>query len=240
MILSTANDPMGLAIKEYFETGKAKQLVVHSSMFDDDEMPVEHLFRTEGQMNTMEQTALRLAKGRILDVGSGSGCHSLALQKHGKQVVSIDVSPNSIDVQLRRGVEDARVADFFTSAFGKNFDTVLMLMNGIGICGGIANLPKLFSRFDEILAPGGCVLADSSDLSYIYEDENGFIDLTGVDGYYGEVDFQIQYGNVLGDSFRWLYVDFETLSAHASACGYRVELVCKGENDAYLAKITKR
>lgn len=240
MILSTTRDPMGRAIKDYFETGQAKKLVIHSTMFDDDEMPVPHLFRTEKQMNEMEQRALALAKGKILDVGSGSGCHSLALQAHGKQVTSIDVSPNSIDVQLQRGVKDARLADFFADNYGIDYDTVLMLMNGAGICGRIANLPKLFALFDKILAPGGCVLTDSSDLSYIYEDEEGFIDLTGVEGYYGEVDFQLQYGDVLGNRFDWVYIDIDTLSAHASASGYAVESVCEGENGAYLARITKK
>lgn len=240
MILSAAHDPMGRAIKDYFETGRAQQLIVHSTMFDDDEMPVEHLFRTERQMNAMEQRALQLAKGRILDVGSGSGCHSLALQVHGKQVVSIDVSPNSIDVQQRRGVKDARLADFFIDDYGTGYDTVLLLMNGAGICGRIANLPKLFAQLDKILAPGGCVLTDSSDLSYIYEDDEGFIDLTGVEGYYGEVDFQMQYGDVLGNRFDWVYIDFDTLFLHASACGYNAEQVCEGENGAYLARITRK
>lgn len=240
MILPTDKDPMGKAISDYYETGKAAQLVVLSTMFDDDEMPVDHLFRTEAKMNRMERMALKLAKGKVLDVGAGSGCHTLPLQKRGIDVTAIDVSPLSVATQKQRGVEKALLADFFEDDFGSNFDTILMLMNGLGICGKVANLPRLFHRWSALLAPGGCVIADSSDLCYIYEEEEGIIDLTGVEGYYGEVDFQMKYGSILGNRFDWLYVDFDTLSAMASSYGFECEILCEGANNDYLVKITRK
>lgn len=240
MILPPDKDPMGKAISDYYETGKAKQLTVLSTMFDDDEMPVDHLFRTEAKMNRMERMALKLAKGKVLDVGAGSGCHTLPLQKRGIDVTAIDVSPLSVATQKRRGVAKALLADFFEDDLGSSFDTILMLMNGLGICGKVANLPKLFKRWSALLAPGGCVIADSSDLSYIYEEEEGIIDLTGVEGYYGEVDFQMKYGSILGNRFDWLYVDFDTLSAMASSYGFECEILCEGDNNDYLVKITRK
>ncbi|WP_028896987.1 bifunctional 2-polyprenyl-6-hydroxyphenol methylase/3-demethylubiquinol 3-O-methyltransferase UbiG [Prevotella sp. HUN102] len=240
MILPTDKDPMGKAISDYYETGKAKQLTILSTMFDDDEMPVAHLFRTEAQMNKMERMALRLAKGKVLDVGAGSGCHTLPLQKRGIDVTAIDISPLSVATQKRRGVAKALLADFFEDDFGSSFDTILMLMNGLGICGKVANLPEMFKRWTELLAPEGCVIADSSDLCYIYEEEEGIIDLTGVEGYYGEVDFQMQYGSVLGNRFDWLYVDFDTLSTMASSYGFKCEMLREGDNNDYLVKITRK
>ncbi len=239
MILPIDKDPMGHAIYDYYTKGKAGRLCIFSSMFDEDEMPVAHLFRSEKDMNRMEQIALGLCRGRVLDVGAGAGCHALPLQDKGLDVTAIDISRLAVETQRARGVVNTHQADFFTDELDAQFDTILMLMNGIGICGIVERLPQLFARLDTLLAPDGCLLADSSDLSYIYEDENGCVDLSGVEGYYGEVDFRMQYGDIKGLPFHWLYVDFDTLSTIASAAGYHAEMVCKGDYHDYLAKITR-
>lgn len=230
---------MGMAIRDYFQTGRAKTLRVLSTMFDDDEMPVDHLFRTEATMNLLERTALQLCRGRVLDVGAGSGCHSLPLQARGLDVTAIDVSPLSVVTMRERGVQQAQLADFFTDDFGAGFDTILMLMNGIGICGAVTELPEFFRRADALLAPGGCILTDSCDLSYIYEDEDGKPDFTGVEGYYGEVDYQMQYGATKGPAFNWLYVDFATLATEAARCGVRATLLREDEGHCFLARLER-
>lgn len=239
MILSPRQDPMGAAVRDYFHTGTARTLRVLSSMFDDDEMPLDHLFRSESQMPPLEHLALSLARGRVLDVGAGSGCHALALQHRGMCVTAIDISPLCVATQRDRGVVDARLADFFTDDFGSGFDTIIMLMNGIGICGGLNELPAFFRRLDTLLAPGGCLLTDSCDLRYIYADDNGHLDLSEVEEYYGEVDYQLEYGALRGPVFNWLYLDFHTLSAAALAAGYRAELLREGEHHDYLARIMR-
>ena len=239
MILNVKKDPMGAAIRDYFEKGKAMQLKVTSTLFDDDEMPVSHLFRTPFEMSAIERQALSLCQGRVLDVGAGAGCHSIALQQQGLDVTAIDVSPLSVETMRRRGIDKAEVADFFTSEMPETYDTILLLMNGMGIVGKIKNLPAFFRRLDEVLAPGGCVLTDNSDLRYIFEDEDGNFDPSDFDTYYGEVDYQMQYGKIKGESFDWVYIDPETLTKEAKKAGYKVEIVRKGEHYDYLAKITK-
>ena len=239
MILNVKKDPMGAAIRDYFEKGKAMQLKVTSTLFDDDEMPVPHLFRTLFEMSPIERQALSLARGRVLDVGAGAGCHSIALQQQGLDVTAIDVSPLSVETMRRRGIEKAEVADFFSSELPDTYDTILLLMNGMGIVGKLQNLPAFFARLDEVLAPGGCVLTDNSDLRYIFEDEDGNFDPADFDMYYGEVDYQMQYGKIKGDSFDWVYIDPDTLTQEAHKAGYKVEIVRKGEHYDYLAKITK-
>ena len=239
MILNVKKDPMGAAIRDYFEKGKAMQLKVTSTLFDDDEMPVPHLFRTLFEMSPIERQALSLARGRVLDVGAGAGCHSIALQQQGLDVTAIDVSPLSVETMRRRGIEKAEVADFFSSELPDTYDTILLLMNGMGIVGKLQNLPAFFARLDEVLAPGGCVLTDNSDLRYIFEDEDGNFDPADFDMYYGEVDYQMQYGKIKGDSFDWVYIDPDTLTQEAHKAGYKVEIVRKGEHYDYLAKSTK-
>ena len=236
--MTVDNDPMGRAIADYHATGKASRLRVFSPMFDEDEIPVETLFRPLDGMPAVEQKALELACGDILDVGAGAGCHSLALQQMGKHVTAIDISPLAVATMRERGVSDVREQDFFT--LDGHYDTILMLMNGIGIVGSLSRMPAFFMQVDRLLAPGGQLLCDSSDICYIFEDEEGIIDLTGIDGYYGELTYQMQYKGVKGEPFPWLFIDPETLREQAQAHGFACEVVSRGSHYDYLARITRK
>ena len=235
-ILSADKDPMGAAILDFQQQGKAARLRVLSSMFEEDEMPVKHLFRSTREMPMLEQKALQLAKGRVLDIGAGAGCHTLALQEKGLAVKAIDISPLSCEAMKQRGVKDAECINLFDDHLGMGFDTILLLMNGTGIAGKIEHLPALFQRLKALLNPGGLILIDSSDLKYIYENEDGSFDINLNGAYYGEVDYQMIYKNVKGDRFDWLYVDFPLLKSIAETCGLHGELVAEGEHYDYLAR----
>ena len=230
-------DPMGRAIADYHKNGKAARLRVFSPMFDEDEIPVKTLFRPLEEMPPIEQEALRLAHGAILDVGAGAGCHSLALQQMGKQVTAIDISPLAVTTMRERGVQNALEQDFFT--LDGQYDTILMLMNGIGIVGTLNRLTAFFMQADNLLAPGGEVLCDSSDICYAFEDEEGFIDLTGIDGYYGELTYRMQYKDTKGEAFPWLFIDPETLTEQARANGFDAEVIAHGGHYDYLARLTR-
>lgn len=234
-LLSPDKDPMGAAIADYFTHHKADKLRVFSSQFDEDEIPANQLFRPYNEMPELEQTALQMAKGSILDVGAGSGCHAIALQEMGKEVCAIDISPRSVEVMEKRGVKNVRQINLFDEHFLETFDTILMLMNGSGIIGKLENIPAFFQKMKQLLRPGGCILMDSTDLRYLFEDEDGsfLIDLAG--DYYGEIDFRMQYKNIKGDSFDWLYIDFQTLNLYADEFGFKAELVKEGEHYDYLA-----
>ena len=236
-ILTPEADPMGRAIYEYHKYGKADDVIVHSSMFDDDVIPVETLYRTFDQMPALEQKALELATGDILDVGAGSGCHSLALKEMGKNSVAVEISSLSVEVMKERGV-DARLVNFYDSSFTETYDTILMLMNGTGIIGNLDNIQTFFSRIKPLLKPGGSLLIDSSDLSYLYEEEDGSLMIDLADDYYGLVDFQMQYKDSMGEPFDWLYLDFNTLSYYAEESGFTAELIEEGEYYDYLARLT--
>ena len=239
-VLDVKRDPMGAAIADYYKNGLAGRLRVISSMFDEDEIPVEHLFREEDEMSALELEALNLSKGHILDVGAGAGCHALALQDRGLRVTAIDVSPLSVKVMQDSGVNDVKLVNIYDETFVGQYDTILMLMNGSGIIGKIDNIAKFFARIGSLLAPNGQVLMDSSDLIYLFEDEEGGVDIDLAGDYYGEVDFTMQYKNIKGETFDWLYIDFETLAYHAQENGYVAELVKQGDHYDYLARITRK
>jgi 2-polyprenyl-3-methyl-5-hydroxy-6-metoxy-1,4-benzoquinol methylase len=190
-VLNAGGDPMGAAIYDFHRNGSADVLKVYSSDFDDDEIPVSDLFREYEDMPYIERVALDQAAGRVLDVGAGSGCHSLALAKAGKESVAIDISPLSVEVMRERGV-DARLVNLYDESFAEKFDTVLMLMNGTGIIGTLENMDTFFTRIRQLLNPDGCVLIDSSDLRYLFEEEDGSLVIDLADDYYGLVDYQMQ------------------------------------------------
>ena len=222
--LSKEKDPMGAAILDYLTTGKADTLRILSSMFEEDEMPVSHLFRSQHDMPLLERKALDLAKGKILDVGAGAGCHALALQKQKKDVTAIDISLLSCEAMLKRGISNVQCVNLFDDGFKGE--------------GKISNLPKLFKRLKELLASDGQILIDSSDIKYIYENEDGSFDIDLNANYYGEVDYQMVYKNIEGEPFDWLYVDFPLLSTIAEANGLHAELIAEGEHYDYLARIS--
>lgn len=230
---------MGSAIYDFHKYGKADVLRVFSSQFEEDEIPVADLFREFDDMPILEQTALELAKGRILDVGAGSGCHSLALKKMGKEAVAIDISPLSVEVMQDEGL-DARLVNFYDTAFAEKFDTILMLMNGTGIIGNLDNIGTFFARIADLLNPGGALLMDSSDLRYLFEEEDGSLMIDLADEYYGQLDYQMQYKDVVGEPFDWLYLDFNTLSYYAEEFGFDAEIVAEGEHYDYLARLIRR
>ena len=206
--MNRKKDPIGRAIAEYWKTKTADRLRVFSPMFEEDEIPLTTLFRSYEDMPEIERKALDMAKGRILDVGAGAGCHSLVLQERGMDVTAIDISPLSVETMKEREVKKVIEQDFFT--LEGQYDTILMLMNGIGIVGTLERMPEFFKQLDKILAPGGQVLCDSSDISYVFEDEEGMIDIPNEMDYYGEHSFRMQYKNTIGEPFDWLYIDEDT------------------------------
>ena len=228
---------MGRAISDYYHTGKAGKLRVLSSMFYEDEIPVATLFRDFGEMPVQEQKAIELCRGKVLDVGAGSGCHSIVLKERGIEATAIDISVLSVEVMRERGI-DARNVNFFDETFTEKFDTILLAMNGIGIVGKIERLPMFFRSIKRLLAPGGQVLLDSSDIKYVFMDEDGAMDIDLAAGYYGEIDYKMRYKNITGEPFDWLYIDFDTLSMYAEEHGFNCEKCIDGEHYDYLARIT--
>ena len=239
-VLDSTSDPMGTALQEYIRKGKASKLRVLSSLFDEDELPVSLLFRKEKDMSDIERAALDLARGHVLDVGAGAGCHTLALQNKGLEVTAIDISPLSVQVQRERGVRDARLVNLFDPTFAEQYDTILFLMNGSGIIGKLENMPAFFYKMKLLLAKGGRIYMDSSDLRYIFENEDGSMDIDLNAAYYGEVDYQMKYRNIAGPKFDWLYIDFETLSYYASEYGFTVTKILEGSHYDYLACIERQ
>ena len=233
-------DIFGDAISDFYHKNNPENIIVHSNDFDDDEIPVDYLFRNFQEMPLLEKTALQSCRGKTLDVGCGAGSHSRYLQQEKKlQVVPIDISEKAVEICKLRGLKNARSQDFFQLE-NEKFDTILLLMNGAGIIGKLKNLTPFFKKLSELLAPSGKVLLDSSDLSYLFETEkDGGIWIDVSQGYYGEMTYRTRYKNQTSAAFDWLYLDFETLKFTAESHGFTCKLIQKGAHYDYLAELKR-
>ncbi|BCY28228.1 class I SAM-dependent methyltransferase [Flavobacterium okayamense] len=231
-------DLFGKAILDFQTHNNPEDLITETSISEADEMSVAYLFRDYNEMPKMEQKALQLAKGKVLDVGCGAGSHSLYLQnERNLDVTSIDISANAIEACKLRGMKKAFVQDVMKLE-NETFDTILLLMNGAGMCGKLKNVSKFLIQLKSLLNDGGQILVDSSDIIYMFdEDEDGGKWIpTDVD-YYGEVVFDISYKGEKEEPFDWMYIDYNTLQNAAIANGLKCELVLEGEHYDYLAKL---
>ncbi|MDX1602858.1 MAG: class I SAM-dependent methyltransferase [Salinimicrobium sediminis] len=235
------NDPdiFGKAIKAFFENGDDEEITVHSPDFDDDVIPVPYLFRSYKEMPKLEQKALQLCRGKVLDVGCGAGSHALYLQEERNlEVKAIDTSSGAIEVCRKRGVTDAKNINFEDLSEEK-FDTILLLMNGTGIVGKMRFLDNFFRQLKNLLTINGQVLIDSSDLIYLFEqDEDGGVWVDTSQGYYGELTYRLSYKGETSKDFPWLYLDFDSLYLAAAKNGFECEKVFEGDHYDYLAKLT--
>jgi SAM-dependent methyltransferase len=236
-------DLFGKAILDFQTNNSPEDLITETTISEEDEMSVAYLFRSYDEMPKMEQRALQLTKGRTLDVGCGAGSHSLTLQNDRNiDITAIDISANAIEACNLRGIKKALVQDVMQLEKEK-FDTILLLMNGAGMCGKLKNIPKFLLKLKSLLNPGGQILLDSSDIIYMFDED----DSEGSEGgkwipsqkeYYGEIVFNISYKGEKEKPFDWMFIDYNTLQNAALANSLKCEMILEGEHYDYLARLS--
>lgn len=228
-------DLFGKALLDYQNGNYTEDLITSTSISDEDELPLSYLFRSFEEMPKLEQKALQLAKGKVLDVGCGSGSHSLYLQNKGLHIKAIDISKGAIEVAKLRGIKIAEVKDILDET--ETFDTILLLMNGTGVFQQVSQISKYLKHLKSLLNPNGQILVDSSNIKYMYEDEDGGFWIDGHSNYYGELDYYLHYKGEDETPFKMLYLDFETLYSACETVGLKCELVLEGDHFDYLARL---
>jgi len=231
------DDVFGKALTDYQTGNFTENITTYSSVAGKDIMELSWLFRTFHEMPLIEQTALQLCKGTVLDIGCGAGVHTLYLQNNNFEVKAIDTSYGAIETCKKRGVKDANLQSLWNLK-NEKYDTILALMNGTGLCGKLENLDHFLTHLKSLLHKNGQILIDSSNIIYMFQDDFGDIELPNSNKYYGEVQFEFKYKNQYSKKFDWLFLDYSKLLSHANKIGLHCELIIEGYHYDYLAKLT--
>ena len=231
-----SKDLFGKAISDFWNKSFNSPLLVHADLLEEDEFPVPYLFRSAKEWPLLEKLAVETCRGDILEIGAGAGSHALYLQEQGQKVTALDISVKACEVAEQRGVENVICSDYKKHQ-GK-YDTILFVMNGIGIGGNLEGSKDVLAWLKMNLKEGGQVIFDSSDIKYMYEDDEGgyWIDLNAE--YYGALQYQFEYKGEKEAPFDWLYIDPEKMNELAEEAGFEMEIIKEGDHYDYLARLT--
>jgi SAM-dependent methyltransferase len=231
--------PFGLALLAYSRGETSARIVIRRDDGLEDALPMSHFFRSPEEFSLIEAAAIKLCWGHVLDIGAGTGIHSLFLQTRGMPVTAIDVSPQAVGLMKERGVADARCVDVFDLE-GDPFDTLLMLGHGIGMVEDLPGLVRFLKHAHRLASAEGGILVHSLDvrstndpLHLAYHESN-----QRAGRYIGEVRLQFEYQGRVGPYCGWLHVDPQTLRAEAVRSGWECEIVLEEDNGDYLAWLT--
>ena len=234
-----AMEPYGQSLLDFFNGELSAKVVVHRDDGFTDDLPASVFFRKPSDFSPLEQTAMTLCRGYVLDIGAGTGCHSLALQDRGIRVLAIDVSPHAIEIMSKRGVKECQHVDVFELHNGP-FDTLLMMMHGIGMVEDLSGLDRFLCHAHKLLKPDGQIVFDSLDVRctdnprhLAYQEAN-----RRAGRYFGQIRLRFEYKGQTGPVFGWLHMDPETLIDHAERIGWSCQVVCREDGGDYLAQLT--
>ncbi|MFT4601436.1 MAG: SAM-dependent methyltransferase [Arenicella sp.] len=231
-------DPIGFAIWDFYQNKSSEDIIVKSDLCDDDTLSPAYLLRTFEEMPELEQFALLNCSGKTLDIEAGSGCHSKHLISLGLELTALDKSANAVSYLETQNINAIQTS--FLEYSKDKFDTLLLLMNGLGLAGTLSKLEDFLLHAKSLLNPGGKIICDSSDLSYLFEEEDGgkWLDLNAE--YFGEMKFNMVYKDVESGWFEWLYLDHVKLKEYCKIVGLSCEIIFEGENDHYLAELKQK
>jgi len=225
-------DPMGKAIwRHYFENAPC-MISLSIDGLEEEPMNSAYFFRSESEMNDLEKHALNECKGRVLDVGAGAGCHALVLQEKGLEVLAVEQSPKACEVLIARGVRQVLNSDVMLLQQG-GFDTILLLMNGFGIGRNEQGLVALLKHLKSLLAPGGKIIGDSTDIRY-FREESLEIDLS--DSPPHEVTFEVGVDGIT-EHFAWIYPEEFLLEALAEEAGLKMNVIMYTDEFHFLCEL---
>lgn len=225
------DDLFGIALLDFYHNRSTEPLILHTVYGPPESVPLERFFEDENEFSDLDFFALELIRGSILDIGAAAGKHALYLQQLDYDITAMDISPSCGKIMKQSGLKKIIITDVFQYT-GKKFDTILMLMNGIGLAENLAGIEQLFNHLKSMINPGGQLLLDSTDISYLYEKNQ-----KPIARYFGELTFSYEYKNKLSEPFNWIYIEQKKLLETAKKTGWKCQIIFEDESNAYLARL---
>lgn len=230
-------NPFARALHDYHAGDQSAEFIIERNDGFRECVPASLFFAKEN-FPELEARALDLCQGRILDVGAAAGRHSLELARRGFRVTSLDVLPELESLLGEAGAERIVISDILAFEGGP-FETLLMLMNGIGMAGTPDGLVRFLRHARQIVSPGGQILCDSLDVTVTAEPAHiAYRQRNITEGRApGQQTFTITCDGVTGEIFHWLHLDFDSLNRACAENGWASELVASEANGHYLCRI---
>jgi SAM-dependent methyltransferase len=235
-------DAFGNALYDHFRHRPACAVVERDDGYTDVERDLHHYFADYKHWPRIEQRAIKLARGRVLDVGAGAGRHSLHLQKTGCRVTAIDVSPLALKVCRLRGVKDCRLVSLFDfKTRGPEFDAVIMFGNNFAVFGSRSRARKALKALYRQTTPGAVILGEVVDP---YRTDNRahlrYHRLNRERGRMGgQVRIRIRYHEHTGLWFDYFFVSPAELEVIVKGIGWRVARYFKDSGPVYIVCLVK-
>jgi 2-polyprenyl-3-methyl-5-hydroxy-6-metoxy-1,4-benzoquinol methylase len=196
------------------------------------------IFFDDQNFTELEEIALSLCKGSVLDVGAGAGRHSLELQRRGLNVTATDIEPLCEQIMTQRGVHSVIISDILNWT-GVRFDTVLMLMNGIGMVGCPESLNNFLGNLTNLLNAGGYLLCDSIDVDQTDDPHSCCVPNSqhSSSPLSRSTAFSISYAGYMGKAFKWLHISPKLLQEHCRLAGLTFSVIHEEKDGHFLCRI---
>lgn len=232
-------DLYGRALLDYYNGEQNAMIIMRRDDGFSAELPLRVFFARPAEFSHIEQLALEMCRGDVLDIGAGTGRHSLALQQRGLNPYAIDISAGAIEIIRRNGVSGAECADIFK--FNKGiYDTLMMMLHGIGMTETLDGFTKFLHHAGTLLRPGGQLIFDSLDVRCTADAGNLAYQKSNIrkNRYFGEIHLEFEYKGIKGKPWIWLHIDQETMTERAHNAGWKAEIVHTEAGGDYLARLT--
>jgi len=189
-----------------------------------------------------QRKAIRLARGKVLDVGCGAGRVALHLQTKGLDVIGIDTSPLATKLCRKRGFKKAKVMSItgLSRRLGV-FDTIVMYGNNFGLFGGFKRARWLLRRFWHMTHPTAKIIAESNDPyqttvpeHLAYQRRNRRRGRMS-----GQLHFRIRYRTHATPYFDYLLVSKREMQRIVAGTGWRISRFFDSERSIYIAVLEK-
>ena len=236
-------DAFGRLLLDFLEGRPEPEIVERDDGLVDAHDEVRAYFAPVRRWAASERRALRLVRGRVLDVGCGAGRVALELERRGREVVAIDASPLAVEVCRRRGVSDARVLrlEDVGPELGV-FDTLIFYCNNFGLFGGEARARRLLRRLHRLTTARGRILASSHDpLRTDDPDHLAYHERNRARGRLaGQIRLRIRHRKLATPWMDYLFVTRDEMAGLAEGIGWRLARVVGAPEDRFYVGVLEK
>jgi len=228
--LTNPNTLIAQAINDHLLNLEEKQIQVWLNQKKEEDYMASYFLRSREDMPKHEVLALSLAVGEILDIGAGAGAHTVELCNANKNVTALELNHDLAEIIKNRCDAKVLAEDIFKWKAKVKYDTILLLMNGLGIAQTKEKVPELLEKVKHLLAIHGKAYVELTDYNFSTEYDH---EITAEN----EVTFRLKYGSRFSEEMSWIYPSLTEVENHCHALSLRIKILYQ-EDETLLLELT--